>query len=569
MSETHDISPLGPDGPGAGGRDTLALELARRPGKEGLDWLLARPGAAALVRRLAAQDFYWLAKGVTPDEGVPLLRLASEEQWLHLLDLEIWNRDRVEPEAVGRWLQRLIQADPVRLIDWLFGEEGELLAYTYLSRFVEVYIPDPDSPHSIPDGFESLDGVYFFRIREPELRPALEQLFRILAVKNPARYASFLGTLAGLIAGEAEEELYRLRSVRLAEKGFLPFDQALAVYAPLDPARISPQTPPPIPATAMDGELRELAPLLPLARTAGQGLLAEIASGLDDPVLRDRLRLEFAVLANQLLSAEGLPGIEYADLTAACERAADYLNLALESCGGDPAGARALLSRHHLSALFRAGLGCVMGLKREAERWRAGSWYRRRGLEDSFWGQSWEGCLAGLLRKRPLRFAVETGGGRYREFTRLAEVEETRRSLRRLALLDRLLDRLVAEAPEPPPSLRAAGATFHPLLFTGWARAIQGLPAGLAPLAPDQARAFLAAWQQAARAADAGALEGSFAARLASRLPDLTPEEAALLGETLEGLYREFADEYAAVAPADLDPRYSRFLAMVRSPEEG
>jgi len=47
----------------------------------------------------------------------------------------------------------------------------------------------------------------------------------------------FLETIHVLPA-ETEEEAYRLRTVRLAEKGFLPFSEAVGIYKPMTPDEI-------------------------------------------------------------------------------------------------------------------------------------------------------------------------------------------------------------------------------------------------------------------------------------------------------------------------------------------
>lgn len=563
MTELHGSPPQESSPGDASTRDALAVQLGQRSGKDCLDWLLAQHEAGALVRQLPEQDLYWLIKGVGPDESVPLLELASEEQWQHLLDLEIWAKDRIDLEAVGRWLQRLIQADASRLIEWLFSEEGELFAYAYLSQFVDVFIPEPDAHHLIPEGYSSLDGVHFFLVRNSDLRPALEKLLRILAVRDSIRYASFLETLAGLIPGEAEEELYRLRNTRLAEKGFRPFEEAAAVYAPLDPALLHGD--PPLPVARIHAEDRPHIPVLPLSRVGGDSLLARVAARIGDPILLDRLRLELATLANQVLSAEGPAGIEYADLLGACHKSLGYVSLALEAtAGGDPTGAEELLRRHHILALFRAGVGLVMRLKWDLERWLRGSWFRRSGFPDSLWGDAWEGVLSGLQRKRPLYFTGQAGKTTYRDFARLSEVEECRLVLGRLRLLDRLLQTLTAQTPPGPAYLQGAGATFHPLLFTRWARTFRGTEASLHALELQDARAFLAAWQAAVRTSSDGgrAVETAFVEAFVARLPDLDAEDAPLLHGTLALLYREFVEEHAAVAPQDLGPRYSRLLAI-------
>lgn len=41
--------------------------------------------------------------------------------------------------------------------------------------------------------------------------------------------------VTGVISAEAEEEDFRVRNVHLAEKEFLPLDEAFEVFSPLDP----------------------------------------------------------------------------------------------------------------------------------------------------------------------------------------------------------------------------------------------------------------------------------------------------------------------------------------------
>lgn len=559
MTESSGTPPRESGAWNASPRDTLAVQLGRRTGRDCLEWLLGQPAAGALVRTLSEQDLYWLIKAAGPEESAWLLELASEEQWLYLLDLEIWAKDRLDPGAVGRWLIRLIQADATRLIDWLFGEEGELLAYAYLSQFLDVFIPEPDARHLIPEGYSSLDGVHFFRIRNPDLRPALERLLRLLALRDPIRSASFLETLAGLLPGEAEEELYRFRNARLAEKGFRPFEEAAAVYAPLEPELLHGD--PPLPASRIDEVEQPPVPLLPLSRAGAESLLARLAARITDPLLLDRLRLEFATLTNQVLSAEGRPGIEPADLLGACHKAQAYVSLALEATAADPEEAESLLRRHHLVAVFRVGVGLVMRLKRELERWLGESWFRRSGYPDSLWGEAWEGVLAGLRQKRPLYSTDQAGKTPSRDFARLAEVEECRLVLRRLRLLDRLLQALTSRHPPEPGYLRAPAATFHPLLFNGWARLFGGRPASLQELEPAETRAFLGAWQAAIRASVTGGqvVETAFVEALASRLPDLGNEDASVLrenpGPALPGVRRGVRRRGAAGSrPALLPP---------------
>jgi len=69
-------------------RATLLRELALLPGSEVLNRILALESPGAFVRRLPCVDFLWLLKKVGEGDCLPLLELASTDQWQFLLDLE-------------------------------------------------------------------------------------------------------------------------------------------------------------------------------------------------------------------------------------------------------------------------------------------------------------------------------------------------------------------------------------------------------------------------------------------------------------------------------------------------
>jgi len=50
------------------------------------------------------------------------------DQGEYLLDLEIWQKDRLEDHRLLSWLSRLGEADPVRFAAWLYGQAGALFS---------------------------------------------------------------------------------------------------------------------------------------------------------------------------------------------------------------------------------------------------------------------------------------------------------------------------------------------------------------------------------------------------------------------------------------------------------
>ena len=127
---------------GAGHRE-LVRSLLPLSGSEIVNRILDQEHPEKMVRSLPHIDLYWLMKKIGEDDALPLFKLASQEQWQLLLDLEIWDRDRLEPEAAALWLGKLFQADPERFAKWFF-DEGELFAYFMLSERMEVQVRNKD-----------------------------------------------------------------------------------------------------------------------------------------------------------------------------------------------------------------------------------------------------------------------------------------------------------------------------------------------------------------------------------------------------------------------------------------
>ena len=224
-------------------REILAL-----PPAKALSAILESPEALPLVHSLPEQDFYFLVQEIGPEDALPLLKMASAGQWEFLLDREVWRGDRWVDAALTRWLGLLLQADPKRVVDWVLTEKTEEVKF-YLFRNIELRVREHDQdPSDLGEGFETLDDVFYFRFRKPppdgeasaaaqeEREAVITRLLGLLADRDLGVLNDLLLDAAGLLAAEVEEEAYRLRNVRLAESGFLPPEEAVAIYQPLAPA---------------------------------------------------------------------------------------------------------------------------------------------------------------------------------------------------------------------------------------------------------------------------------------------------------------------------------------------
>lgn len=550
-------------------RGTLLRELHALPGKDVLNRILETGRPGELIRRLAFEDFFWLVKKVGEDDCLPLLELASEEQWQYLLDLELWKRDRLDVSQTSLWMSRLQQADCRRLVRWLFSE-GETLAHYHFFKTIEVLvIKDEDEVYDLPEGFFTLDGVFHIRVIDPQYRPTFEEIIRVMADEDLNKYQALLLGLAGVLPAEVEEEMYRLRNVRLAEHGFLPYEEAIAVYSPLDIRVLKDEKKGSLLDVDVGEESWVAPPLLPLQQTGTQNLFMEVVSGLRDPIFLDRLRLEFAGLSNQLMSADGLTVRGLEDLVETCKKAARLVNLAIErACGRDLASAEDLLRHHSLVTLFRVGFGMVLKLKWEAERWLKGSWFYGQGLDTGFWGEYWGGILSGLLQKRPRFYVGTREGEEFRDFEWISDLSECMEVLRRLMVLDSLLQRLT-QVYQLEDMEDYEEITYHPLLFNLWSRLLLEIQPSFSGISIEQAKSLFSRLRAGSMKPpyDMSAFEERFVKDLMAYAVHAEPEAASILRDTLSLIWQEFSEEYEQVSIHDLDGRYSKFITIRIPPD--
>ncbi|MDQ1335590.1 MAG: hypothetical protein QG552_2540 [Thermodesulfobacteriota bacterium] len=543
---------------------SILKDLHALPEKVVLNSILEHPAPRQLIQRLPSEDFFWLIKRMDEEGTLQLLRLASVEQWQYVLDLELWQKDRLDMEETSLWLGRLQSADPGRLTGWLFTD-GQALAYDYLFRNIQVEIRDEDEVYDFDEGFITLDGLFYIKVADPDRMETIEAMLRTMADADFLKYQSLLSGLAGVVTAELEEDMYRMKNIRLAEHGFLPREEALLVYAPLQPDALKPDGDPGRMIRDVDEDVLDMAPYSPLVFVEGRSLLTKTLSRLPDSRFTDRVRLEFAGLCNQVLSADGFPTDDIDVLKRACRKSAGYMNLILEKlCGEDVTAAEALLKNNPLMSLFRTGFGLALKLKWEAERWLKESWFRQKGLGFDFWGEDWGYTLSALTANRPLYYDMQEGDGVYRGFEHDSELTEVSGILHRVMGLDALLARLAAEHPLDQAAGLPPGLTFHSLLFTLWARRILNLSSSFEGISLNEAKDLF----RFLRSGDdrppyqMAAYEDVFVNDFLAAASGWDPEVAITLKDTLTLIWGGFCREYEQVPLNALDRRFSPYIAI-------
>jgi hypothetical protein len=555
-----------------------ALAAARRevlslPGEKALARILDHPRPAGLVQSFAETDLHLLIHEIGLADALPLLAMASNEQLQYFLDAELWEGDRIDGAALIRWVAAMMQAAAERTVIYLMQHQQMLLEY-FLARHLQLIIREHDQDPSVfGDDWFSLDNVFYLRIRP---HTSADESLEGLADDRDSFIHAFLQSLAGhdytllrdlllessvLLPAEHEEEMLRQRMVRLAEKGFLPFDEAVGIYQPLAPEALGGRRARrPVGAEWEATQLpvpRAAAGSLPERGAFVEALAVYAASGDMAPI-----EGEFAALCNRLAVADRRVVRRRDDLTALARKAAGYIGIGLERMASvdgrfDPARGAALIRRHHLEDLFRIASGRVQRLKRKAESWQLRSWYREKGLGLKFWLEEGMGVVGGLLIKRPLFFDNYRSGVLYREFETLADLITAEGALDTIMALDALLARMTITAPLAP----AGPLNWQNLLLTLWVRDCLELgPENLAVDLEDLRRFFAGLWTAEGKIRPARRRQ--FLHWLARR-SNQAPEAVSLsLAPVLEALFQQLEDEYGPVPPEALNRRFIRLFLV-------
>lgn len=551
-------------------------EILSLPEEKALDRILDSPQPAAIIHSFPEEDFYFLINDIGLEDSLQLLSLASDKQLEYILDIEVWEKDRIGINNVTKWLDLFFRSDPQRFVRWFLNKKTEFIEF-YLFKNIEVKIREHDQDPSIfGDDFFTLDDVYYIRFVDLPIETESNSNF----IKNRNEFLSnFIETLSGydhnifqnvlleaftVIPAEYEEEAFRLRNVRLAEKGFLPFDEAIGIYQPLKPEALSKQS------AKFITERSEIRLYIPVPHySTGMlkegNLFTDSLKKIEKDNVLDQIQVELASLANQILVADQKIIRNKEELGDIVKKACGYISIGLkqlaeESNDLDENRAVALIQRFPLSQIFRVGYGLVLELKWRAEKWRKISWFEKNKLHLSFWGEGWIGVLGGLLIKRPLYYDNYKTGMLYREFYSIEDIKHTEKVLNEIIGFDNLLSCMML-TPAPP---YADLFTYKNMVLTLWARHYLGLSDDLIPIDIDKFKIFFdELWESGNKPRKTSVLMKESFLKWLSEKTGLDPYDISReVGQTMENLFSEIESEYGSVSKKDLNSKYIHLFIM-------
>jgi hypothetical protein len=555
-------------------------QILMMPPEKALDTILDHPRATALVHSMAEEDLFLLTHEIGAQDALELLGLASNRQWEYLLDLEIWNRDRISIHTLGYWMNLLSQADPERFYRWWADEKSELLEY-YLHEAIDILVmDDQDDPSDLPDGFFTLDGVFYLCIRQQfldslddqdsseERQSLIRRLLQRLADEDLLKYQATLLRSSNVMPSESEEESFRFRNIRLAEKGFLPFEEAVGVYAPMKPDSVR-KRPARSPAEEKDSDFTLPVPVHHGLFMDNPGVFATALWKIEPGELLDNLQIEFAALCNQIIAADQEPVRSRENLQQVVRKACGYLSIGLhrlEGAGKDPDPVKSvqILRNHPLADIFRTGYGMAAELRQKAIKWKSSSWFASRKLPLAFWGERLVGFIGGLMLARPKFFDNYSTGRLYRDFETIDDIKKSKNALEEAMAFDHVLSFMEIDTSNLADN---HFITHESLLLTLWAKQRLGMPVDLLPLDIEIFRPFYSQlWEENSRPPEIkSSVKSDFLSWLSSFGAGDGPTLSSQLGQALENLFDRLAEDYGSVSPADLDPRFIHLFILKKT----
>ena len=552
------------------------------PPEKALKEILEAHQPAALVHSFPEEDFYFLVNDIGPGDAIELLSLGSNRQWEYIIDLEAWEKDRIEIKAVTKWFDLLLRSDSNRFLKWVLDEKLEFFEF-YLFHSIEVRIREHDQDPSVfGEDFITLDDIFYIRFIDHSFeiesndrysehrKELLSTLIRRLADYDHVIYQKVLLEASSIIPAESEEETYRLRNVRLAEKGFLPFDEAIGIYQPMDPSEFNRQG---VKSILSDSHQLHLpVPLYHTGMLEEDNLFTLALKRIEKDEVLQQIQTEFAGLCNRIITADLKMIREREGLKEIVQKACGYLSIGLEGLTGkdrtpDIGHAAAFITKFPLYQIFRAGFGFALELKWQAEKWRKKSWYEKVGLPVSFWGEEWLGVLGGLLIKRPLFYDNYKSGLLYREFVSMEDIKWTRGVLDQIIYFDNLLSLMEIKLDSV---FSYSLLSYKNLVLTLWAKdhleigRISNRSDLFRPMSFSEVKNFFEnLWIGEKKPHKIKmSMKKAFLDWLSDKTGLIDYEITDRLGRTFENIFDEIENEYGEVSKKEMDPRYIQLFLI-------
>src|SRR6266545_3851792 len=341
------------------------------PAKKRMEPIISDPEGERLAQALLPQELYLTFTEIGAEDAMDLLNFASPEQREFFLDVELWEKGLFSQKKALMWLGYLLEMGEQKVAKQLHHLDPELLILLLLQEIavgggVGELMPDDER---MADWDHSFDNLYFISFRNPKNARLIGTFLDIVFRRDQQLYRTLLEGVKNEVESEMAEEAYLFRAGRMADLGFPDREEAIFIYARIDPGSF-------VPAQekkqlrhggieCMPVPLKEDTMLARALRRQGS----------------EELLLELNYLINNALVAEETSLADSEAMQTVMQRVSGYLTIALEFlCGDDVEKAAAILESEPLKRLFQLGHAIVQGLRKKAERLNLGGYATDRAF---------------------------------------------------------------------------------------------------------------------------------------------------------------------------------------------
>jgi hypothetical protein len=368
-------------------------------GKERLRALFFSNNPKDLVEKLPELEIFLTVKEVGRSDAIDLVTLTTPEQFQYLLDLDLWKKDRLDPDKVVHWLEILLESGEERVVEFIRSSDPEflcllLIAFLHITKFEGDPTELMDRTHPF-----TLDREYFITFRKPDTRPVFQPFLEILYRYDSDTYRRLMESLLGELESDIEETAYRFRNARLADFGFPDVEQALEIYRFVDPGAVPVEEAPQVKASDVSEKPQ---PTFYLTARGDGPFFSEVLSRVADPLVQDRLKGELAGLCNKAMVAESIDLFDVGDMEWVIKKVFHYLNLGLQGLSGKEEGrAVRILHAVSLQRIFQSGVGATLLMRKKAEALLKGPWFNGDRKNLRFLDSIDREIVEGVLKRKP------------------------------------------------------------------------------------------------------------------------------------------------------------------------
>lgn len=174
----------------------------------------------------------------SPETCLQILPLLSDEQFVRLFDYDVWQQDRLSPQAAVRWLDLYRRIDSYELLTRFrsLDEEYQLAIMSPLVALITHEQLEQLSPQQ-QDGYVPLPChklYYTIKSEQAEVREAVAACIETLLMQDLDWTYALLTHASGCLANEQEMLMLQFRTARMEEDGYVSFTESHKIFMPID-----------------------------------------------------------------------------------------------------------------------------------------------------------------------------------------------------------------------------------------------------------------------------------------------------------------------------------------------